>query len=167
MRRGLALGAFAAAALGCADTARFSNEPGESWCGTVASASFVRAGIPEGTKLRLVLDADRLQTAPGQLWTGAFTNGEKFTAARLEVIPQLLHDPLSTLSFGEGRVKNALAVAELGATQVFVVLSLLQSGEVEVRILRGAGTSTSTPIQPPQLFGVFRLAREKGDCGLN
>ncbi len=154
--------------MGCADNARWSSEPGESWCGTVTAASFVRAGIPEGTKLRLVLDADRLQTAPGQIWTSGFTSGEKFTAARCEVIPQMLHDPLSTLNFGEGRVKNALAVAaELGATQVFVVLSLLQSGEVEVRILRGAGTSTSTPIQPPQLFGVFRLTREKGDCGLN
>ncbi len=158
----------------CADSTRWSNEPGESWCGSVTSATFVRAGMKEGTKLRLELDADSLQSAPGRLWTSPFLTAERLAGARLRPIPQLLHDPLSTLSFGEGRAKNAIAIADLPATatapatQVLVVISLLQSGEVEVRLIRGAspGSATDPATDPPQLFGVFRLTREKGDCGL-
>ncbi len=156
-----------ALALGCADTGRFSSdkEKNESWCGIVTSASFVRAGIEPGTKLRLLLDADALQTSPGRIWTSALATGERFTASRLEVIPQLMHDPLSTLTFGEGRLKNAIAVADLAGTQVLVVVSLMQSGEVEVRLVRGA-TGAADAGAPPLIFGVFRLTREIGDCGL-
>lgn len=168
-----ALVLLSALLLGCADNARWSTEPGESWCGSVTAASFVRAGMPEGTRLRLELDAERLQSAPGRLWTTAFDSGERLSAADLRVIPQMLHDPLSTLNFGEGRVKNALAVVDVPsvdparqATQLMVVVSLLQSGDVEVRLIRGAspGTATSTNIE--QLFGVFHLGREKGDCNI-
>ena len=150
----------------CADTGRFSTDKDkdESWCGTVTSPSFVRAGIEPGTKLRLLLDADALQTSPGRIWTSPLATGERFTATKLEVIPQLMHDPLSTLTFGEGRLKNALAVADLGGSQVIVVVSLMQSNEVEVRLLRGATTGDAGA--PPLLFGVFRLTREQGNCGL-
>lgn len=166
-------GLLAAALLcGCADNARWSTETGESFCGVVTSASFVRAGIPEGTKMRLELDAERLQSAPGRLWTTPFVSGEKLTAAELRVIPQLLHDPLSTLNFGEGRVKNAIAIADLptvepgrAPTQLMIVVSLLQSGDVEVRLIRGASPGSAGGPEPAgQLFGVFRLQRQKGDC---
>ncbi len=154
---------------GCTDTTKWTSEPGESWCGDVTAASFVRAGMAEGTKMRLELDADSLQSAPGRVWTSPFESGERLAGARLRVVPQLLHDPLSTLQFGEGRVKNAIAIADLdGAkSQVFVVISLLQSGDVEVRLLRGASPgSAAAPDEPSQLFGVFRLERAKGTCGL-
>jgi hypothetical protein len=159
--------------IGCTDNARWSSEPGESWCGTVTSATFVRAGMPENTALRLELDAESLQSAPGRLWTTPFLSGEKLTAAELRVIPQMLHDPLSTLNFGEGRVKNAMTLADLPSvdparpsTQLLVVLSLLQTGEVEVRLIRGASPGTATGPEPSQLFGVFKLQRQKGDCGV-
>jgi hypothetical protein len=167
-------GLVAVALLGCADNARWSTSAGESFCGAVTSASFVRAGIPEGTMMRLELDAERLQSAPGRLWTTAFVSGERLTASELRVIPQLLHDPLSTLNFGEGRVKNAMAIADLptiepgrSATQLTVILSLLQSGDVEVRLIRGASPGTAPgPEAAGQLFGVFHLQRQKGDCGV-
>lgn len=167
---------------------RFSSR-GDHFEGEVTAASFVRAGLAETTRMCLVLDADRLQEAPGTLWTsdGLFVN------TRLRPIPQLAHDPLSTLTFGEGRVKTALLLAspvppgsldggadpdgappppltdggetpEAGApppppaADVMVVLSLLQSGSVEVRLLRGA------PPGPGQVFGVFSLARKVGPC---
>jgi hypothetical protein len=42
---------------------------------------------------------------------------------------------------------------------MFVVVSLLQSDDVEVRLLRSApGGSTNA------VFGVFQLTRQKGDC---
>lgn len=155
--------------LSCADTARFTTKEGESYCGTVTAAAFVRAGVEPGTKMRLVLDAEQLQNAPGKLWTDPLPSGEQFKATQLLPIPQLSNDPLSTLNFGEGRVKNALTVAEMTGSEVLVVLSLLQSGDVEVRLLRGTSPGSvpaGTPAGPPQLFGVFRLSKENGDCGL-
>lgn len=164
----------AAVLLGCADNARWTTPPGESYCGAVTAASFVRAGIPEGTLMRLELDAEHLQSAPGRLWTTPFVSGERLVGAELRVIPQLLHDPLSTLNFGEGRVRNALAIADLPTiepgrsdTQLTVVVSLLQSGDVEVRLIRGASPGTAGGPEPAgQLFGVFRLQRQKGDCNV-
>ena len=160
--------------VGCADNARWSTAPGESYCGEVVSASFVRAGIPEGTKMRLELDAERLQSSPGRIWTTAFVSGEQLSGVELRVIPQLLHDPLSTLNFGEGRVRNAFAIADVptvepgrSPTQATVIVSLLQSGDVEVRLIRGASPGTAPgPEAAGQLFGVFHLQRQKGDCGV-
>ncbi len=170
MRRSIALGlALATAQLSCADTSRFSTAPDESYCGTITGASFVRSGIRDGTRMRLELRADELQSAPGRLWTDRFPDrDEKLEAAELRVIPELLHDPLSQFTFGEGRVKNGIYVVDLGETQLLAVLSLLESGEVEVRLIRGAspGSAAKPNAGPPQLFGVFRLKREKGDCGL-
>lgn len=178
LRRGIVTVALSVTigAASCSEIGRFSTDPGESYCGTVVGASFVRATVPTGAKMRLELDADALQTFPGRIWTSQLTPpigtasvGEQLGGERLAAIPQLAHDPLSTLSFGEGRVKNALAVAQLtSGSQLLVVLSLLQSGDVEVRLIRGTSSdafpASSTGL--PQIFGVFRLSKEKGDCGL-
>ncbi len=163
--------------IACTDTSRWNSEPGESFCGDVTAASFVRAGIPEGMRMRLELDAEHLQSTPGRLWTSPLPSGEKLVAAEMRVIPQLLHDPLSTLNFGEGRVRNSIAVVDLPSTdparptsQLIVIVSLLQSGDAEVRLLRGALTSAGADAGATDpagnLFGVFRLRREKGDCGI-
>lgn len=163
------LGWLLPCALGCADPDRFSTGPGESYCGTVVSANFVRAGLEPNSRLRLQLDSQRLQDAPGHIWTDPFTSGERLTGAELAVLPQLAHDPLSQFSFGEGRLRNLLATAfptsptpDQGA--ITVVLSLMQSGEVEVRLLRSGRSATSD--DPASLFGVFMLTRSTGDCGL-
>jgi hypothetical protein len=92
-----------------------------------------------------------------------------FGKTPMRPIPQLWHDPLSTLSFGEGRVKNLIYVATPSAgNDVFVVVSLMQSGDIEVRLLRGAPSlpvDGSAPL-PPQsnLFAVFGLGRQEGPC---
>ena len=168
---GAAIVVAALAGVACSDISRFSTEPGKNaYCGKVTDASFVRAGVPTGTRMRLDLDADALQSAPGQLWTDELSPGASFTGAQLLAIPQLANDPLSTLSFGEGRVKNALALTMLGGAQVFVVLSLMQDGDVEVRLIRGTAPDSvpaGAPPTPSQIFGVFHLHREDGDCGLH
>ena len=78
-------------------------------------------------------------------------------------------DPLLMLQFGEGRDKNLIYMVDptdpaLGPT-VTVVLSLLHSGEAEVRLIRGAnaigGDASPQPADGPPLFGVFSLARRK------
>lgn len=171
-------------ASGCRDLSGFSTG-GDRFEGTVVDADFVRSGVDPGTSLCLSLDANHLQDTPGAL----STSDGRFQHVPLRPIPQIWHDPLSTLSFGDGRLKNLLYVATATTTygdghgdDVFSVVSLMQSGGVEVRLLRGAppasAPSPSTedgapPVvtdgapaaaQPVQVFAVFLLSRESGPC---
>lgn len=155
-----------AAIAGCRDVARFSTR-GDHFEGTVTRGNFVRAGIVDDATMCLSLDTDRLQDAPGALTT----SDGRFRGAPLRPIPQIWHDPLSTLSFGDGRIQNLLYVATPTdeGQDVMVVVSLLQSDGVEVRLLRGApaesdGGAPRAPQGP--LFGVFNLDRRPGACPL-
>jgi hypothetical protein len=142
----------------CRDVSRFSSR-GDHFEGSVVTGSFVRSGIPAEAKMCLVLDTDRLQDAPGFLTS----SDGRFKAAPLRPIPQIWHDPLSTLKFGDGRLQNLVYVAEpVGEADVMVVLSLMQSEHVEVRILRGAPRADAGPPEP--MFGIFDLARQAGPC---
>jgi len=152
----------AAMSLGCRDVTRFSSS-GDHYEGPVVSADFVLAGIDPETRLCLELDAARLQEVPGTI----STSDGRFRGTALRPIPQVWHDPLSTLNFGEGRLQNLLYVAtpaaEGGAPgDVFAVVSLMQSGSVEVRLLRSAPEIDAGSAS--NLFGVFPLTRVGGPC---
>ena len=160
------------ALVGCRDLSGFTTTTsGDRYEGTVVNGDFVRTGIDAGTSLCLSLDADHLQDAPGAL----STNDGRFHAVSLRPIPQIWHDPLSTFNFGEGRITNLLYVitastpyADGRGDDVFAVISLMQSGNVEVRLLRGAPAvladagAAATPAQ--NVFAVFTLSRETGPC---
>ncbi len=156
------LGALAAA--GCRDLSGFSTNGGGSYQGPVVGAGFVLAGIDAGTGLCLTLDTDHLEDAPGAI----STSDGMFSHAALRPIPQIWHDPLSTFTFGEGRLKNLLYVATSSAgDDVFTVISLMQSGGIEVRLLRGApaisedGGAAATG---GNLFAVFQITRQTDSC---
>ncbi|MDP9033784.1 MAG: hypothetical protein M3O50_03180 [Myxococcota bacterium] len=163
--------AFAAAAAiaACRDLSSFSTA-GDHFEGVVVSADFVRTGVDLGTRVCMTLDADHLQDTPGLLWS----SDGRFRAAPLRPIPQIWHDPLSTLSFGEGRLKNLLYVATASApfgdgngNDVFAVVSLMQSGRVELRLLRSTpslAADGSTPGAGGGVFAVFDLSRGGGPC---
>ncbi len=147
----------------CRDVQSFSTS-GDHFEGAVISADFVRAGVGRNVGLCLTLDTDHLQNAPGSIWT----SDGRFEATPLRPVPQIWHDPLSTLSFGDGRTKNLVYVATPAATDggdsggdVLVVVSLMDSGGVEVRFLRGA---PAAPVPAPNIFAVFTLQREPGAC---
>jgi hypothetical protein len=155
---------------GCRDLSSFSTN-GDSFVGPVVQAPFVLAGIDPSTSLCLTLDTDHLQDAPGTL----STSDGRFQAAALRPIPQIWQDPLSTLSFGEGRLRNLVYVA--GATtpfadgngnDVMAVVSLMQSGDVEVRLIRGAPGGPqdggSAGASAGNVFAVFDLVRQTGPC---
>jgi hypothetical protein len=119
----------------------------------------------------LTLDTDRLQDAPGTL----STSDGRFHDVSLRPIPQIWHDPLSTLSFGDGRVQNLIYAAsplpgdagDAEAQDVMVIVSLMQSDRVEVRLVRGAPqTDAGAPLPGvgAALFGVFNLDRQPGPC---
>jgi hypothetical protein len=162
MRLALALGVVVLAA-GCRDASSWSSGTG-SYEGTVVEGSFVRtANVADTTRLCLTFDADHLQDGPGVVTT---TDG-RFTNTPLRPIPQLWHDPLSTLSFGEGRAQNLVyAMTPNGETDdVLVVLSLMKSGRIEARVLRGAPQTTDAgPAAPAPIFAVFTLDKRDQGC---
>jgi hypothetical protein len=173
--------ALAASVLGCRDVSRFSTNDDHHYEGSIVQGSFVRAGLEGDARMCLSLDADHLQDTPGTITT---LDG-RFRGTPLRPIPQLWHDPLSTLSFGDGRTRNLLYVAAAHApadasssaveeSDVMVFLSLMQSGDVELRLVRGAppastdvaeaGATAGAPSASANLFGVFTLRREEGSC---
>lgn len=157
-------------AIGCRDVSRFSSH-GDRFQGAVVKGSFVRSGVVEDARMCLTLDTDHLQDAPGTVTT----SDGRFAGAPLRPIPQIWHDPLSTLNFGDGRVQNLVYAAspipgEAGASDaqdVMVIVSLMTSERVEVRLVRGAPQTDAAPPPPGvagALFGVFNLDREPGPC---
>ncbi len=152
--------------LACKDISRFSTQPGESYCGSIVPAGFVRQGFGPGVRMRLTLDTDHLNDAPGAV----VTDDGMFEYANLRPIPQLAHDTLSTLTFGEGRERNLLfGITATEGAQALAVISLLENGTVEVRVVRGASLlpneSPMPASQGEQLYGIFPLQRQQGTCG--
>jgi hypothetical protein len=152
----------ALATTSCHDVSRFTNS-GDHYEGAVVAGDFLRAGFDTSASLCLVIDTNHLQDAPGSV----SSSDGRFDRTPLRPIPQIWHDPLSTLSFGEGRVQNLVYVATPNVDadtggDVFVVVSLMQSGGVEARVLRGA--PAGGPAAAPNLFGVFSLSRAGGSC---
>jgi hypothetical protein len=155
--------AAAASLTACSNVSRFSNN-GDHYQGSIIAGDFVRSGFDPSTQMCVVLDANHLQDAPGDV----STSDGRFAATALRPIPQIWHDPLSTLAFGEGRIENLVYIATplvdadaLG--DVVAVVSLMQSGSVEVRLFRGAPAVDSGP-GGNNLFGVFSLTRTAGSC---
>jgi hypothetical protein len=156
--------------VGCRDLSSFTTA-GAHYEGLVVQGDFVRAGVDPTAKSCLTLDADHLEDAPGAI----STSDGRFHAAALRPIPQIWHDPLSTLSFGEGRLRNLVYLATASTPfvdgrgdDVLVILSLVQSGDVEVRLIRGApgfsSDSAAVPSSGGNLFAVFDLVRSPGPC---
>lgn len=164
---GAGLGAIALLAAACRDLSGFSTAGTDDvFEGSVVSAGFVLAGVEPNTKLCLTIDTNHLQDGPGAI----STSDGMFAKTPLRPIPQIWHDPLSTLSFGEGRIKNLVYVAASNASEdVFVVVSLMQSGSIEARLLRGApGLPRDSGLLPAagagNIFAVFELPRQEGPC---
>ena len=155
---------------GCHDLSGFTTGGGNHYEGCVVPADFVRVGIDATTSMCLTFDADHLQDVPGAITT----SDGRFSAAPIRSIPQVWHDALSTFSFGEGHQKDLLYAATASTpyadgngNEVFVVVSLLQSGDVEVRLLRAvpeafldAGTASANG----DVFALFDLTRKPGAC---
>jgi hypothetical protein len=159
-------------ASGCRDVSRFSSQ-GDHFRGSIITSGVVRAGIADAVDLCLVLDGDHLQDAPGMI----STSDGLFAATPLRPIPQIWHDPLSTMTFGEARIQSLIYMAtpttdggarESGIADITVVVSLMKSGNVEVRLVRGApefrGEIPTVPRSARPIFGVFPLVRTAGPC---
>lgn len=164
-RRALFAAALALIATSCRDPERFSTR-GDHYEGLVIGGSFTRAGVEDSLRLCLDLDASALQERPGALRSsdGRFN-------ARLRPVPEAFHDPLSTLTFGDGREQTYLygltPTSDGGVEpEVMAFVSLMTGGAVEVRLVRGAAGAegASEPGQAARIFAVFPLERRDGPC---
>jgi len=152
------------AALGCRDLDRFDTGDTDAYCGQIIDGDFTRSGFNPGLGMRVTLDIPALQVAPGTLATDDAESGRcaplpQFDHAPFQVTPQLFSDPLSLLEFGATRDHNFVAwVDSTCQGSALAVVSLMHTGDVEVRLLR-RGEQAETPGLGD--FGVFQLQRNR------
>lgn len=127
-------------------------------------ASFIRRGFAAGTVLELSFDPAAIERPTvGTLTTIAPDDTRVLDAVPLESITPLSHDLLSELTFpGAGRLETFLLLARpttgrLAGRDVMVFLSLLDTGDVEVRVIAGTGDEARGDV-----FGVFPLSLTRG-----
>jgi hypothetical protein len=140
----------------CRDVSRFTTA-GDHYEGPVVAADFVRVGVDSNVNACLTIDANRLQDSGGSF----STSDGRFHVVPLRPIPAIWHDPLSTLSFGDGRLENLIYAARVNtqfdagpSDDVLAVVSLMQAGDVEIRVIHPGGA----------LFAIFDLQRASGPC---
>jgi hypothetical protein len=155
---------------GCRDIDRFDTGDGEAYCGTIVTAPFVREGFATNLRVRLKIDTDRLDSVPGTITTddlaGPCTPAPLFQDAELRVTPDVLHDPISTLEFGEGRDMNLITWAHSGCQgPMLAVVSLMKNDDVELRLLKPPSAPLAPGEDPGGGYGLFQLRRQEGTCG--
>jgi hypothetical protein len=170
-----ALGAFVA--LGCHDLDGFDTKPGDEYCGTIIGtpfqAGFLAKNQPPNLEIGMTLDTSKLTSEPGILRSNdaatglCSANGQPlFQNAPLRAIPEVDHDALSTLTFGEGHEHDFFAYVDSTCQgTMLAVVSLLKNNLVEVRLFKPERLppSNPTPAETPG-FAVFHLVVEKGGC---
>ena len=141
---------FLAAA--CTDLGSFSTSTGECYHGQIVAADFVRAGFETDVTLYLTLDVTALSDGRGSAGVISTSDGRFYTAS-ISQMEQLAHDSISLFQFPGGRIRNYMAHAfATDGAPASIVISLMEDGKVEVRIVRPAGAGD---LEYSELFGVF------------
>jgi hypothetical protein len=175
------------AAVSCRSVGRFDTEGNAAYCGALVSGpsfheGFVASGAePPSFQLKLTLDTSQLSglsetstALPGTLWTddaetGLCASGNQplFQSSPLRAIQEVNHDALSTLTFGEGHDDDFFAWVDSTCQGTMLALvSLLRSGDVEVRLFKPAALPPpdAGPEKRPG-FALFHLKRRENGCG--
>ena len=163
MRRTL-LAAAALALCACTNIGDFSTGSGECYRGEIVDAPFIMAGFQTGTVLSMTFNTDALSDGSGSAGV-MWTSDGRFGASSISQMAELSHDSLSQFQFPGGRLRNYLvyAVAADGVPAM-VVISLMENGLVEVRVMRQAMSvcplgqdDCASPVTYEPMFGLFRL----------
>ena len=170
-REGIALFAVLTVAFapGCRDVARFSTAPNESYCGGVVTA-------PMSNAASVTTSRCASRSTPTRSTARRANIHQRFSSSSK---PPCAPSPSSRRSFVDLQFRrrarpNLLYAADPSdpshGPTIMVVLSLMHTGDAEMRLLRGAPPS-STAASPPSpsngdpLFGLFApLRREVGQC---
>lgn len=153
-------------------------------------------GVPPALRMRMKLDIDALrertsraygggesgarsETRPSQtVVVGSISTDDQaglcapsgtalFDNSALRAIPELDHDPLSTLEFGDGRDYNFFAWADSTCQgTMLAVVSLMRNDGIEVRVLKPASLpSAEAEAESRPGFALFTLSRRNEGCG--
>jgi hypothetical protein len=176
--------------LSCRNLDRFDTKNNAAFCGQLVSGPAFDDGlVPDAEQgqpqlqltVKLTLDTSQLSTfsdgKPTQV--GALTSNDAdkglcapggqalFESSPLRGIPQVDHDTISTLTFGEGHDEDFFAWTDSTCQGTMLALvSLLRKGDVEVRLFKPAALPPpmAGPDQRPG-FGLFYLKRNEKGCG--
>lgn len=150
---------LATLALSCRNLERFDTPGNAAFCGPLVAGPNFHDGLVGEQQIAALLQM-KLKLDTSQL--GAFSNNEMvrlgflssndaesglcsadggplFKSSPLRAIPQLDHDTLSTLSFGEGHDEDFFAWIDSTCQGTMLALvSLLRKGDVELRLFKPA-----------------------------
>jgi hypothetical protein len=180
-RRGLAalLVLSAAGVFGCKSLERYDTEGTSAYCGSIVGPSLFEEGFvpenqPPGLGLSLKLTTETLSTRPGTLSSNDAQTGfcreegrALFENAPLRAIPEMFHDSLSQLEFGEGHVQDFFAWVDSSCQgTMLAVVSLLANGAVEMRLMKPAAEPppNAGPDQQPG-YALFYMEKSTPGCG--
>jgi hypothetical protein len=182
----LALSGVLLSALSCRGLDRFDTTGDAAYCGDLVSGpsfydGFIPTGQPALLKMKLKLDTTQLSTygdgkvtLPGLLTSNDGATGlcsadgqALFQSSPLRGIPQVDHDSIATMTFGEGHDEDFFAWTDSTCQgTMLAVVSLLRKGDVELRLFKPA------PLPAPEAgpdkrpgFAVFYLRRNDKGCG--
>jgi hypothetical protein len=173
--------------LSCRDLERFDTKGNAAYCGPLVKAPAFHDGfVPDGQpalvlRMKLTLDTSQLSSFSEDKVTqiGALSSNDAlaglcspggqalFESSVVRGIPQLDHDTLSTLTFGEGHDEDFFAWADSTCQgTMLAVVSLLRKGDVELRLFKPAALPApgAGPGERPG-YALFYLKREKNGCG--
>jgi len=174
------------ASVSCRSLDRFNAEKPAAYCGDIVGATastdgglagfqtgLIPSGSPPTLQVRLQLDTSSLSNRPGTLTSrdaghGVCGDSPLFDEAPLRAIPELLHDALSQLDFGQGHEHDLFARVDSTCKGTMpTVISLLSNGAVEIRLFKPAPDLPSMTTDQADLagFGLFYLQRNQNGCG--
>ena len=176
--------------LSCRSLDRFDTKNDAAFCGQLVSAPAFHDGfVPEledgepklQLTMKLTLDTSQLSTFSNDRTTqvNALSSNDSdlglcapgghalFESSPVRGIPQVDHDTLSTLTFGEGHDEDFFAWTDSTCQGTMLALvSLLRKGDVELRLFKPA--ALPLPLAGPERspgFGLFYLKRSEKGCG--
>jgi hypothetical protein len=166
-------------AVGCRNLDNFDTKPGQAYCGAlIAQPQFQDGFVPNGSRptleLELTLDTSKLTSEPGIVRSNdasdglcAATTGELFQNAPLRAIPEVDHDALSALTFGEGHEHDFFAWLDSSCQgTMLAVVSLMKNDQVEMRLFKPARLPPlDAPADQQPGFAVFHFERQNRGCG--
>jgi hypothetical protein len=178
----LPLGALLLSTLSCRDLERFDTHDKAAYCGELVSGpSFQDGFVAKEPVLRmsLTLDTSKLSslsgkaTSPGRLTSNDAEAGlcaaqgqALFEGANLRGIPQVDHDAIGAMTFGDGHDEDFFAwVDSTCQGTMLAVVSLLRSGDVELRLFKPMPPprEDAPPTEKPG-FALFYMQRNDQGC---
>lgn len=170
--------------LSCKSLDRFDTSGDPAFCGTIVAGpsfhdGFIATNEPPTLRLKLDLETNQLSSSSDNkvAFLGWLTSSDGeaalceerplFDHSPIRSIPQVYHDSLSTLVFGEGHDEDFFAwVDSTCQGTMLALISLLRSGNVEVRLFKPAPLSDieEGPNKRPG-YALFFMSRDEKGCG--